>query len=857
MLPTSVINCLNLYKCYISYLIQYACHISYLNMFCIFQDMTSVMSFATSSGATPLDLVLTGNNCKDDTSQRQQQLDVKVDMVYSLLAVLGMSECPDMGQTLLALSSSADSSRAMRQAGCLPVLVQLVHSKFEDELEGTETREKAGKALRNLVEGQMDDKSKKRELKVLKLLEDIRNHCFSKCDVKEGVETDLDQKEHPVQSTENVIKLSFDEDYRYTICELGGIYTLARLIEVEHNRHGSLPTSDKCITLRRYAGMALTNLTFGHGVNKSLLCSFNQFMRCLVAQLSSTSDELRQVTASVLRNLSWRADTLSRTALRESGAVISLMHAAIRSKREATLKSILSALWNLSAHCSTNKAEICAVPGALAFLVDMLGFRPPSRTLTIIENSGGILRNVSSHIAIRDDYRAVLREKNCLPLLLQQLKSPSLTVVSNACGTLWNLSAKCEEDQKTLWALGAAPMLRSLNCSKHVMIATGSRAALKNLLSSRPANSLFNHMDSTAKEMGLTALPTLGVRKQRALIKELDQNLAETCDNIEPSSPPAQQSGTRQSKYNNDEPVIEAFASLNLNDKPTKLRDYPAFKYDEETPEEPINYSTKKTSFGDYAETDLDQPTNYSLRYAEDDSDLDENDVVEETKPSVPSTPPPVVVKNASTTEQFYEEQFDTVKTYYTEGTPLNFSTATSMSDLRQIETPAQIDEDAENIVIEEKPKNTPQVKIIKSEFSSGLLTPEKPVKYCEEGTPRTFSRRSSFSSLNLDDSKADNCVAVVDNKLQSNSDDVKTEPNTGAIENETLENNKLDELEESLSSKTEGSNTTKVVTFNEVVREAEETPLMFSRCSSLGSLSSADQHSIHDDRSSVISDFR
>jgi hypothetical protein len=48
-----------------------------------------------------------------------------------------------------------------------------------------------------------------------------------------------------------------------------------------------------------------------------------------------------------------------------------------------------------------------------------------------------------------------------------------------------------------------------------------------------------------------------------------------------------------------------------------------------------------------------------------------------------------------------------------------------------------------------------------------------------------------------------------------------------------------------------------KVVTFGGADHYAEETPLMFSRCSSLGSLSSIEQHSIHDDRSSVISDFR
>lgn len=60
-----------------------------------------------------------------------------------------------------------------------------------------------------------------------------------------------------------------------------------------------------CITLRRYAGMALTNLIFGDGNNKALLCSFSKFMRALVSQLMSPSEDLRQVTASVLRNLSW------------------------------------------------------------------------------------------------------------------------------------------------------------------------------------------------------------------------------------------------------------------------------------------------------------------------------------------------------------------------------------------------------------------------------------------------------------------------------------------------------------------------------------------------------------------------
>lgn len=74
----------------------------------------------------------------------------------------------------------------------------------------------------------------------------------------------------------------------------------------------------------------------------------------------------------------------------------------------------------------------------------MLRYKSTSNTLAIVENAGGIIRNISCHIAVREDYRQILRDNNCFEILLEQLKSPSLTIVSNACGTLWNLSARYE-----------------------------------------------------------------------------------------------------------------------------------------------------------------------------------------------------------------------------------------------------------------------------------------------------------------------------------------------------------------------------------------------------------------------------
>lgn len=131
--------------------------------------------------------------------------------------------------------------------------------------------------------------------------------------------------------------------------------------------------------------------------------------------------------------------------------------------------------------------------------------------------------------------RQILREHGCLPTLLQHLKSHSLTIVSNACGTLWNLSARDAKDQETLWELGAVGMLRNLIHSRHKMIAMGSAAALRNLMANRPAR----YKDASVVSPGAGA-PSLQARKQKALFEELDaQQLSETFDNIDNLSPKA------------------------------------------------------------------------------------------------------------------------------------------------------------------------------------------------------------------------------------------------------------------------------------------------------------------------------
>ncbi|XP_055848796.1 uncharacterized protein LOC129913873 [Episyrphus balteatus] len=821
----------------------------------------------------------------------------KAECVYSLASMLGSHDSVDVSKKFLELSRTGEACVALRKSGCIPLLVQMMHSDANDGV-----RKYAGMALHNVVHSHPDDKVGRREAKVLRLIEQILDYCnFLKTLLQSGGEAIADDSDrHPLAAISSLMKVSFDEEHRHAMCQLGALQAIASLVHLDHAVHGPKSEDECCNSLRRYALMALTNLTFGDENNKTLLCANKEFMEALVAQLNSAPDDLLQVTASVLRNLSWRVDNNMKAVLNEIGTVTALAKAAMLNKNENTLKAILSALWNLSAHCSTNKAEYCAVTGALAFLVDMLTYEGPSKTLKIIENAGGILRNVSSHIAVREDYRKILRERNCLAILLQQLKSESLTVVSNACGTLWNLSARSAEDQKFLWDNGAVPMLRSLIHSKHKLISEGSSAALKNLQNFRPSILNPNNMDPIARSMGLKELPTLNARKQKALEQELvNQNLSETCENIDVVTPPKERNDftpltdprkfppppvrlTRSAVVSKSESRDSIFSAksdsayemMRGNSALVRGKMPPdrniefavkttaAFDVENET-EQPIDYSAKysegatsksnkslaesgpksnqkglKTArnYSSYQETDLDQPTDFSLRYAENQV---ESDMEEKTR-----------MNNGSEIILILE---DSVKCYQTEDTPYVISNAPSVSDLQNPKL-------EENIV-----RNKPQTSVLPSSnviYGSGSYTPEKPINYCEEGTPGYFSRYESLSSLEESPQNAQttNGTAPTKSKADKTNINVKEEtiksPEPPAVLAPTDVKEEEDE-KPVLPQNAQESGPCAIISKNNY-NSAQETPLMFSRHSSMDSLAEEEEVGaiVADDKSSVVSDF-
>lgn len=163
-----------------------------------------------------------------------------------------------------------------------------------------------------------------------------------------------------------------------------------------------------------------------------------------------------------------------------------------------TLKALLEPLLNLTAHCTPNKIDFCKVDGVLDFLISKLKTNVLPTTsstlplnpteLAIVENSGGILRNISSYLVTQEDLIERLRAQNIVAILLEQLKAASLAIVSNACITLSYLAARSSNDALRIKELGGIQILHGLTNSKHEPIKLGASKTLQHLFTSHLTN---------------------------------------------------------------------------------------------------------------------------------------------------------------------------------------------------------------------------------------------------------------------------------------------------------------------------------------------------------------------------------
>lgn len=79
-------------------------------------------------------------------------------------------EGSEMYQTLFTLATSEKNCQIMRNAGCISLLAKLIHSNKEAEI-----RDGAYKTLHNLIKVESDERIRKRELRIFRLLEHVKS----------------------------------------------------------------------------------------------------------------------------------------------------------------------------------------------------------------------------------------------------------------------------------------------------------------------------------------------------------------------------------------------------------------------------------------------------------------------------------------------------------------------------------------------------------------------------------------------------------------------------------------------------------------------------------------------------------
>ena len=449
----------------------------------------------------------------------RDSLQIKIEMVLSVLSLVnsntGQQNDADAAKFLLALSRSADTCSVMRQPACMNMLIQIMHNiEHKGDKSHIEVRQRAAETMRNIIESTGETKQGKQELCVLGALEKVRSHCDMLFDMivshsngrfdaaeAEKIQSACDSLLQPIRK---LIKYSSDkEKYRPAMLFLGGIQAMAEVLIVNYRlisaqtlttHAGEKPIchSSKVVTV---VISILINLTYGDVNNKSNLCLLPDFLKSLVFHVRQQNESITSSSAQVLRNLSWRASAVVKKALLEHDAAVALVSAIKYVKEEPTLQHITSALWNLSAHSVDSRHKVCSTPNGIQQLVKLLSYSSTSHTTIVVENVGGILKNLSGVIMGEEKYRRKFRAAGGLEKIKKHLKSKNKTVLANATGILWNLSARCPEDQKAFWDLGVIPLLDVHKTSEHKSIAENSRGALRNLLAFGQTNGWTSKSD--------------------------------------------------------------------------------------------------------------------------------------------------------------------------------------------------------------------------------------------------------------------------------------------------------------------------------------------------------------------------
>uniref|UniRef100_A0A0N5C1U9 TOG domain-containing protein n=1 Tax=Strongyloides papillosus TaxID=174720 RepID=A0A0N5C1U9_STREA len=292
--------------------------------------------------------------------------------------------------------------------------------------------------LDKLVSEEHNSVKKRKFMVFLPILNNFRlqtlllRKCIKSC---EGIQVTqyLDQFESKIALIHNE---SFDELNRKILIILGGVDVIAEIFVLDVKVFG-INSSSTNTNIRQLIATVLTNMTFGNKEIKRKLCSHSNFIHT-VTKIIEESQGLSLVYASLIRNLSWKADHEMTEILSET--VSALCRSALRaytSKDFKRLSASLQALWNLSGNSMDNRKTICNDHEFLDLLINLLTIVPQQATL--LESASGILSYASIYISKNSSVLAAIKKIKTVQYLFNLLKESSFTIIANSLNSLYHL----------------------------------------------------------------------------------------------------------------------------------------------------------------------------------------------------------------------------------------------------------------------------------------------------------------------------------------------------------------------------------------------------------------------------------
>lgn len=393
-----------------------------------------------------------------------------------------MRELAPSAAAILYIQLAENNATGLRHSpGLMEHLVGLMHLRDHNGSTMATVRANAASALTTIIE--KTARKKATERKIGELLRLVWYHCECLRGHLRGEEQITTSHFAAAISTmAELMSMSFEAESKDFLRLVGAQTCMTTLLRLDHTCYPQLRPKAGCDnpaegqqafslrnSVRVNACTILCNLLVNNPAAKTELAQTQNFLAIIKKQLASPLEELVRVSAVLLQNLSFRVDNVVKSELSDANVIPAIVQAASVAQMKPTVVALTGALWNMSAHSSetyesNNRATLCSSPGGIQLIVNLLDIGGDDKnSQKILDNTAGVLQNISSHIVRHTPLLINARRLKIYPVMARCLRRRNAgSMLRSVVAALSNFAAGMAEDKEAIRITGIVPLLEDI-----------------------------------------------------------------------------------------------------------------------------------------------------------------------------------------------------------------------------------------------------------------------------------------------------------------------------------------------------------------------------------------------------------